>query len=170
MFPLFVEWANRWANVGEFVGLALTLVGFIATLFGVFKSKSAAERAATAAAATRASLIHANSVADMASTLAAMAEIKTLHRVEAWAILPDRYSTLRQRLSRLRSSGSIDSDEGRAIIQGAIDQFAQFEQKVELALAQKKAPPNPAKLNQLVATQVDRLEPLLQDLQRRIGS
>lgn len=168
MLGAVVEWSSKWGDLASVAGVGLTILGFAATLIGVFKSKSAAEKAAAAAREMRASLLYVDTVAELASALTTMEEIKRLHRAAAWPVLPDRYATLRRQLVGIVSAGSPVSDGHRGALQIAIDQLVAIERKVETAIARSDAPPNPAKLNQVVSEQIDRLEAVLRTLQRQI--
>ena len=55
---------GSWASI---VGVALTILGFAFTLYGVFKSKSASERAETAAAETRDRILVLHAVDDFST-------------------------------------------------------------------------------------------------------
>ena len=143
------------------VGLVLAVVGFVVTIIGVWKSKSAAERAASAAAQARDNMIVLHTVDDFATAVAAMEEIKRLHRADAWVVLPDRYSDLRKRLVMLRATYGELSELDRAVIQGTVQHLVTLETKVERAIAAGAAPSNVPKMNEIVSQQLDKLTELL---------
>jgi hypothetical protein len=97
-----------------------------------------------------------------------MNEIKRLHRVEAWAILPDRYAALRNMLISIRSMNPSLREEYRIAIQNALQQFSDIEKAVERSLVSNKQL-NRARLNAIVTTQVDKLIEILEEIKRDIG-
>lgn len=166
MIDQFIAWSNHWGNVASIVALVITVVGFVATLIGVYRAKSAAEEAKDAAVATRDTLLYTDTIAELSAAIATMDEIKRLHRAGAWAILPDRYSSLRQKLIRIESSNTSLDDEYRADLRIAVGHLSRFEAKVDSALSTGSIPPNPAKLNQIVSAQMDTIDRVLRTLQR----
>jgi ribosomal protein S13 len=160
-------WAANWGDLASVAGIGLTLVGFTLTLVGVVRAKKAAELAKTAAVEVKTSLLLVDTVADLASALAMMEEIKRLHRAAAWPVLPDRYSILRRLLIRIKSSNHLVDAESQRSIQLAIEQLMTVEQRVDTALARGDTPSNPAKLNQVVSAQIDSVEVVLRNLQRQ---
>src|SRR4051812_47034786 len=164
MSPETLTQIGSWASIA---GVLLAVIGFGATLYGVFKSKSAAERAEAATAQTRDTILVLNAVDDFSTAVAAFEEIKRLHRANAWVILPDRYSELRKRLVSLRATYSHLSQENRASIQAAIQHLVDLEARVEKALASGTMPANVPKINEIVSTQADKLSELLAVLKMR---
>lgn len=160
--------AARWGDVASVAGLAISLVGFAITIVSVLRSKSAAESAAQAANAARNSLLFVSSIAQLASALAVMDEIKRLQRESAWRVIPDRYAALRAKLIAIRSEAEHISDEHNLALQDAIGQLADLEQKVERALSRNATPPNPAKFNEIVSSLLDKLQVVLSALQRQL--
>lgn len=98
-----------------------------------------------------------------------MEEIKRLHRVSAWSILPDRYSTLRRMLISIRSANPGMSDEFKAHITGATQQLKVCEARVEEFLASGSDKPDPARLNAILSDQVDKLSEILETLKQDIS-
>jgi hypothetical protein len=107
------------------------------------------------------------SIAELASALAILEEIKRLQRESAWRVIPDRYSTLRLKLIGIRASTSICDEEQSQVLQDAIEQLATLEQRIERALARNSMPPNPAKLNEIVSTILGRVHGVLTVLQQQ---
>jgi hypothetical protein len=163
----FRTWAAQWGNIASVLGIALTIVGFAFSLVGIRRSKSAAERAAAAAGQARDAINFTNSIAELAGAQAILEEIKRLQRENAWRVIPDRYSTLRLKLIGIRGSGSAATEEQRQVLQGAIAQLAELEQKIERALARNTTPPNPAKFNEIVSTVLGQVHGVLTDLQQK---
>jgi len=76
----------------------VTLIGFCLTLVGVWRSKSAAERAERAVIEVQQDIRRIDTVTELSAAISAMNEIKALQRKGAWEILPDRYAALRKAL------------------------------------------------------------------------
>ena len=162
---------HHWGDIASVMGVVVSAVGFICTLIVVFRSRSAAIQAQAAAETTRDALTGFDTISKISAAIASMNEIKRLHRVNAWAILPDRYAAVRQELVLIRSSNPELNPDHRAALQGAIQQFSQLEQAVETTLSyENRNPPRAAKLNAIVSTQVDKLNEILDTLRQRIGS
>jgi len=164
----FRTWASQWGDIASVVGVFLTIIGFAATIFGVWRSKNAAEQAEQAAIATRQSIAHFDAIADLSSATAIMDEIRRLQRHGAWAVLPDRYSELRRRLVTIKASHVQMTDAQRQTLQATVETFADLERKVERAVAANAAPPNPAKLNDIVSAQIDEVHAVLLSLQHSL--
>jgi hypothetical protein len=98
-----------------------------------------------------------------------MDEVKRLHRVAAWPLLPDRYSHLRARLIAVRCSRQDLQPHQLAVLQGAIQHLSVLESQVEHSLLPGSKLPNAAKLNALVSGQLDKLTEVLTELQREVG-
>lgn len=165
-----LAFAGQWGDMASIAGLAISLVGFGFTLVGVRRSRSAAEAAASAAEQTRSALLQNNAIVELSAAMTAMDEIKRLQREGAWHILPDRYSSLRASLIRIRSAGGSISAEDGSALSAAISQFGELEQRIERALAKKTTPSNPAKFNEIVSGHLDSLQIVLTSLQKKLGS
>ena len=159
--------------LGDFasiLGLIITLLGFSATLFAVFRSKAAAERAAAAVETVRRDLRKSETVADFASALASMEEIKRLHRQKSLSLLPDRYSSLRKSLISIRSSNPILTAYDQKIIQSSIAQFSSLERTIDEQLLSKEPDDlNMSKINGIVSKQIDSIQEVLIRLRTEIG-
>ncbi len=162
--------ATTWGDLASIAGLGLTLVGFVVTIVGVWRSRAAAEAARRAAESTQASIAQYDAIADLSAAAAIMDEIKRLQRYGVWGVLPDRYGDLRRKLVALKSSGAQLTDAQRQVFQGAIETFADLERRVERAASASAAPPNPAKLNDIVSGQIDEVHAVLVAVQRSMRS
>ena len=161
----FKLWASEWGNLASVAGLFLGLLGFGFTIFGVWRSKNAAQAAQAAATKALNAVSTYDAVTDLASAMATMDEVKRHQRQGAWHVLPDRYSHLRQRLISIKGAGVPLNDQQRQTIQGAIEQFAVLEKRIDRSLAAGNVPANPAKLNEIVSSQLDNLQSVLMSLQ-----
>lgn len=152
---------NGLGDLASIAGLLLAIVGFGFTLYGVKRSRSAAESASTAAKEAKDAILRTETISNFSSAVTVMEEVKRLHRAEAWEIMPDRYSFLRKSLISIMSTHDDLTDEHRTLIQSAVVQFRELESSVETYLANKKSSPNSAKLNKIVTAQIDKLDEVL---------
>jgi hypothetical protein len=108
----FLTWIrdNQIGDLAGITGIFISIIGFIATLVGVTKSKSAARSAEEAAKRTRESVRSLDAILDFSATISALEEIKRLQRQNAWTLLPERYAAARKLLILFRESGVILSD------------------------------------------------------------
>lgn len=147
---------NHLGDLASVIAVIITLVGFGFSLFGIWRSKTAAERAEEAASNARKAITQFDRVAAISAAITSMEEVKRLHRVMAWNILPDRYAEVRKALISVRSSNPPLPPECLAAIQGAIQHFTEIENEVEKALALGRRDPSQAKLNEIVSRQIDK--------------
>jgi hypothetical protein len=91
-------------DLASIIGVFISIIGFIVTIFNVLRSKSAAKQAEQAALKIREDIKRIDIVAEISAAKGAIDEIKRLQRQEAWEILPDRYSALRTLLISIKSS------------------------------------------------------------------
>jgi hypothetical protein len=153
------HWASQWGNISSIAGVLLTIVGFSVTIYNVLRSKSVAEE-------TRDSISLYDAIADLAAASSIMDEIKRLQRHGVWAVVPDRYSELRRRLIAIKGSHADLSEAQRQTLEETVQKFADLEKRVERAVSANVAPPNPAKLNDIVSSQIDEVQMVLLSLQQ----
>ncbi len=144
------------------VGLVITIIGFAITLYNVNKAKKLSEQ-------IRGDLRRIDTVSEFSSAISCLSEIKVLHRMEAWEILPDKYSSLRKTLITIRASNPDMNDDFKRTIQGTISTLSNIENEIEILNFKKSSPADVPRLNQEISKQMDRLHPILIELQNRIG-
>jgi hypothetical protein len=105
----------------------------------------------------------------ISTAIAALEEIRRLHRDAAWPILPDRYNALRKSLITIRGSDLQLSEEQQGRIQDAVVYLAELETMVEVGLEQKRAPQDVARWNVLASGHILELHSLLLELRSRVG-
>ena len=169
MLDRLVTWATRWGNLASVVGLLTTVLGFVVTIIGVYRSKSAAQSARDAALQTKSLLLRSDAIADVSAAIGIMEEIRRLHRMGVWQLLPDRYSALRQKLNSVRAENPDVPEAKLVVLKRVSDEFRAIEMKVERALANGVAPPNPAKLNEIVGSHIDDVSEVLISLKNLLG-
>jgi hypothetical protein len=168
MVDWFQSFSSTYGDRASVIGLCLSFVGFVITIWGVWRSKSAAERAEEAASHVRDGLMHLDMVAECASAMTIMEEIKRLQREDAWRVIPDRYSILRQKLIRIKtSSGGLTADDKHKLTE-VLSELADIEHRVEKAIRRNTIPANPDKLSQVVSTQMDQIVAILAALQTQL--
>ena len=166
-----VEWLNRYrvADIASILGLLVALIGFAITIWNVRASKAAALRAEEAANQARRAIRFFDVVAEMSTAIAAMEEIRRLHRDGAWSILPDRYNALRKSLITIRRSTPEMSDDQQSRIQAAIKYLADLERRVEASLEQEQPLERIARWNELASGHIMEMHSLLLELKDRAG-
>jgi len=142
--------------------LSITIIGFIIIIYNVNRNRKLS-------AGIRNDLKRVDSISEFSSAISCMDEIKTLHRMEAWQILPNKYSTLRKSLITIREINPDISDESKRIIQSTISILASIENEIERINFEDSHKPNIAKLNQTISRQMDKLQPVLIEMQNNIG-
>ena len=145
------------------------MVGFAITIATVIKSRKSADAATEAANRVRSDLRKFKTVADFASALAVMEEIKRLHRANAVELLPDRYASLRKSLIGSRTSNPLLAEADQIVIQAAISQFAALERQIDRELSARTTGLNFPKMNSAVSLQIDSLQDLLVRIRATIG-
>ena len=161
---------DHWGDIASVAGVVISIVGFIATIIAVFLSKSAAQRAEAAAREVKAEIARSDAIMELSAVITTMEEIKRLHRVNAWAILPDRYSSVKRLLISIRASSPNIPNEHRESLLAAVQHFSTMEKKVERFLAgSMETTPNQAKLNEVVSLQLDRVNDTLAAIKQQIG-
>jgi hypothetical protein len=166
-----VEWLDRTraGDIASILGVLIAMVGFAVTIRNVRASRAAAQRAEEAANQARKAIRFFDVVAEISTAIAAMEEIRRLHRDAAWPILPDRYNALRKSLITIRGSDRPLSDEQHARIQAAIVYLAELETMVEVSLEQGKPPKDVARWNVLASGHIQELHGSLLELKSRVG-
>jgi len=167
-----VEWIDetRAGDIASLLGLLVALIGFAVTIWNVRASRAAALRAEEAANQARHAIRFFDVVAEISTAIAAMEEIRRLHRDAAWPILPDRYSMLRKSLISIGRSGVALSDDQQTLLQAAIKFLADIERRVDGALEQGQSPERFARWNQATSEHIMELHGLLMELKQRAGA
>jgi hypothetical protein len=175
MWPDFMLPFLRWLAVNQIADLLslLGVVGVLLTFIKVLKSTRAAEAAKLAAEAARSSVQYVTVLADFATGIAILEEIKRFHRSQVLEPLPDRYAALRKlliavRTDRIGAQKPSLSEPQRTTIQGAISNLAKAEEAVERALA-SKTKPDFVRLNKGLSKDLDSLHEILVHLKSLAG-
>jgi hypothetical protein len=149
-----------WASI---VGVIISLLGFWIAIQQIRRSKTAAQRAEEAAKETRKSIHLFDTFIDFFSAITLFDEIKRLHRLKEWPLLPDRYAALRKLLVSARASkGSLTEVQATAL-QRALVNLQTMETEVEKEI-HNQSDPNPVRLNKLILMDADNLVEILTQL------
>ncbi len=155
-------------DLASFLGLLVSLVGFGFTLLQLKRTKAVAQAARDAANATQENLRNLDTIMDFSSVITMMEEIKRHHRGKNWYILPDRYSELRKKLVAIKATYTTLSAQQQIILQNAVVQFKSMEETVEKTLSKDLIPPNFAKFNVTVSSEIDKLNEVLVEMKNQM--
>src|SRR5579859_3267226 len=146
----FVYTPQSLADWASIAGVVISIIGFIVTVWGVWKTRSAADRAEAAAKNAVKSIRMFDAVADFSTAVSVMEEIKRLHRQNASEVILDRYASLKKLLITAREMNANLSDEQKGIITGLVNNLSGMERSVESARSKGKNL-DVAKLNETVS-------------------
>lgn len=163
--PTFFQ---RWGDFASVAGLIVSVIGFAFTIWGILRAKNAAQRAKEEARKVGETISKFDTMMELSEVITIMEEVKRLHRINAWVILPDRYSVLKRKLITIRSASSDISDEHRASLQGVIQNINEIEKKVERVLFTPDSSPNVVQMNEIVSEQLDTVNETLASLRQVI--
>jgi hypothetical protein len=139
---------KHWGDLASAIGLAVTLY-----------AAAMAKRAATVAQEVKERLSRFEAIEVMSSAIAAMDEIKGLHRIGAWELALSRYSGLRKNLAIAETAMTI---EQRGRIGGALQQFRIIEEAVDRAVASRKTTDlDVARFNEIMSGLMDELPKIM---------
>jgi hypothetical protein len=151
---------NHVGDLASLAGVAISIVGFVVTVWNVRRSKSAAERAEAAAKEARRMIRGYETVSALSEVIAIMDEVKRLHRMGQIDPLLDRYSALRKALIGVRRLSPTLSESMDIQIQGAIATLVKIEDAVERVTAEGSSP-DYVQLNRLLSRNIDGLYSVL---------
>ncbi|MCK4570749.1 hypothetical protein KAT84_02245 [Candidatus Bipolaricaulota bacterium] len=155
-------------ELASIIGLIVTVIGFIVTIYSVGRSRSAANLAKEAADSARVRMMRFDVATGLTSAISMLEEIKRLQRDKSWQLLPERYGTLRKLLVSIRGAYPHISEADRSSIQSAIQHLANSERIVEKVIADVDTADVP-KLNSRLSNLVDILQELLIEVKNREG-
>ena len=138
----------------------MALVVTLATFYQARQSKRAAEQA-------RDHVLDLNALVGIDAAIKVLEDIRRLHRLEAWAALPDRYTTLMMNLRSIRTRTPNLSAEHRREIQKVVAQLTAMERQIE-RIVNGKAAAEVVSLNNVVTRQINRLADLLVELETQM--
>lgn len=166
-----MQWLSDYhiGDLASLAGVAISIVGFLVTVWNVRRSKSAAERAELAANEARRMIRGYEALSDFSAAIAIMEEIKRFHRIGQIDPLLDRYAALRKVLIEVRKMSPSVNQAMDQTIQSAITTLGTMESVVERSRA-AGALPNFVRLNQLLSREIDQLHAVFIDMKLSDGS
>ena len=114
-------------------GLVVAVCGFAIAIWQIRRTRTAAESAEAAARAARESIFSVTSLLDMSQASMLIEQLKELYRNNEWRRAVDRYTQLRQILTRTKSRLP---EEKRDKIDDAIHQLASLEGAASRVIAE----------------------------------
>ena len=114
-------------------GLVIAICGFAVAIWQIRRTRAAAESAEAAATAARESIFSVTSLIDLSQASMQIEQLKELHRNNEWRRAVDRYTSLRQILTRAKLRLS---EEKRDKLDDAIHQLASLESATNRAIAE----------------------------------
>lgn len=143
-------------DLAGLVGIAISIIGFIVTIYGVLKAKSAADASKIAAESARDSIRIFDTVIDFTAIIAELEDIKRIHRKPNSELLLDRYSSIRKSLITLKTNGGDLSEDHHVKLQIAINDLVGFEKTVEKC-ENDFTKINPLRFNAIISRNIDSL-------------
>jgi hypothetical protein len=166
-----MQWITDYhvGDLASIAGIAISIIGFLVTVWNVRRSKSAAERAEGAANEARRMIRDYETLSDFSAAIAIMEEIKRLHRFGQVDPLLDRYAALRKVLTEVRKmSPSVNSSMDQ-VIQSAVTTLATMEDQVERSRVSGAAP-DFVRLNRALSREIDGLHAVFVEMKLADGS
>lgn len=162
----FMNWArdNHLIDLSGMLSIAISLVGFTATIFNVAKSRTAAQRAEEAAVEAKNRIMFYDTLSNVADAVSAMEEIKRHQREENWKLLLERYSYVRKLLIGIRVTHPRLTDDQQSALQGAIKYLYDAEISIEQALRKDDIPDNASRITALMSKHLDNVRQVLAEL------
>jgi hypothetical protein len=105
---------------------------------------------------------------DLTVLMTDIEEMKQLHRLGYWNIMPVRYAGVRRKLIAVRTSCPNLTRTQKSSILGIIEQFRDIERLVEEAIASNQSPKDVAAMNKLASEQADKLSEVLVAVQQEL--
>ena len=146
------------------------MVGFGVTIRNVYVSRRAAERAEAASMDTRQALRLFDTIQELASAVAALEEVKRLHRERAWPTLPERYSSLRKSLITIRRTSESLTEDQQSRLQAAITFLVDMEKRVDRSIDDGQPIEKIARFNDLASSHAIELHELLLEIRLQSGA
>jgi len=122
-----------WGDVANVVSLLIAFIGFSWTIREARRSKTAAETARDAVAQVREDIRRIDTVSNLTAVIEKLGEIKRLHREGRWYELPDRYTTVREKLIYIKSDPNL-AEKYKTVLQQSTTQIRRISEKIEIVL------------------------------------
>lgn len=154
---LLLDTTYKLGDLAGLLSLIVAVVGFAITIYQTVRSRHASEQ-------VRDHVLQLSATHGLGGAIRELGDIRRLHRISVWEIMPDRYTSVRlQLLAIKRGTPGLTTDQ-QSEIQAAVQQIAIIERDVERAMT-RRTTPDVDKLNFVVSKQIDRLAVLQADVQ-----
>jgi hypothetical protein len=152
------------ANVASIVGVVIG----VPSLWQIFRTKRVADEVNRRVAGVESKIAKLGAVDALTVAVAEVDEMKHLHRLGVWTILPARYSAIRRRLISLKVENASLSRYDSSL-QSMIQQFSNLEHRIEAAIAAGQSPKDVAALNRVLSRQADKLNEMCSSVRKAMG-
>ena len=150
-------------DLASVLALIITVCGFVITILAVRKSRKAIQ-------AVRADMAQFDAVSELSAALAAIEEIKYLHREEGWKYISPRYSGLRKSLIEIRGAHpDLSSQDRNPSARYVITHLVAMENQVDRALVDNTIRLDVPNFNAIISRQGDHLNEMLAQIKNKIG-
>lgn len=160
--------AYPFGDLASVVGLLVALIGFTATIWTAWRSKTAAEAAAEAARQAREQVLNVHTSTSLASVISRMEALKVLHRAGRMHQMPERYSTLATDLMAIRSRNRSLTAHERGILQQSVLLLRGMEYEMDQWAQHGETSIDIAQINRAISLALDDISTLLHDLEKRL--
>lgn len=160
---------HAWADYASVSGVVISLIGFGGTIFGLLRTRAASKQVETAVSSLRETLSAKSAADELTRVIHDIEELRHLHRVAAWDILPPRYAYIRRSVLAIKQKYSAMTRNQKSALQIVAQQFSSIEEIVELSLSARQPPDDVPGLNRIVSEQGDKLSAILTTLRDKIG-
>ena len=143
----FSAFAAEYGNQASVLGTALTLIGFIFTLWQIRKTRSAAEQAQSMAREAIDKVSTRLFVGQVSNGVRLSNELTTACRIDQWERAIDRCEQLRLLLASLVEDTNLTSNENNYMVI-AIDDLSLILRRLEETAKGKKTAPLPVKMRE----------------------
>jgi hypothetical protein len=137
------------------LGDVLNFIGFSITVYGVWKSKAASERAEIAAKQTREQMRRLDLVIDFSEVISLFEEIKIDHRERRWKDIMLKYQKARNAIVKIRSMGFSFSKDEETKLNAAFQNIKSIEKSVEKSLHKNLDDLDAVKFNSMISDNID---------------
>jgi hypothetical protein len=159
--PLTLQTGSEIASIiGVIIGLP--------TLWQAFRARAIAEQVKQKVDEVHTNLAKQTAVEGLSTLLNDLDEIKGLHSLNVWSILPRRYGAVRRHLIAMRIENPLLAIYSRKL-QSVVQQLAELEQRVDESVAAARAPNDLAALNKVLSAQMDKINEVLALVRKTIG-
>ena len=159
--PLTLETASE---IATFIGVVIGLP----TLWQVIRARKIAEEVKGKVDLVQTNLAKQTAVEGLSTLLNDLDEIKGLHNLNVWPVLPRRYGAVRRHLIAMRIENPLLALYSRKL-QSVVQQLAELEQHVDESVAAERAPNDLASLNKVLSAQMDKINEVLALVRKTIG-